>query len=555
MDMQTPDSSDSSSIEVKTIFGFVTIVLGVLSLIVSRSTVWGKAGWEFGWILIAIGTPLVLWWLFKNFSNNKVIGVILLMRHEKLLEIIKDKDRSKKLITKSILEWAQRKDESTIKIKGVTLNLVFGNNGIFTELIEGKKLINRDAKKMQVLLLNPYSMNAITRSIQESRPFRVNFDPVHDISKHTLDEHKKNVLYEDFECAVENIRDLISDARKYKITIECNIYSNDSPGFLLIDGQRAISENLIMGKKKKDTEGKLYGILPHIIYGNGEIKESLDSHFDYLWKYDSIPLEDFHEKVEEKYYEINRLFLLYNIQKEIWETEWGHKGAGRSLLSEYDKLYQGYKEFYIGFSPKRILDLGCGDGGGGSLTILKENPNARINFIDISHNAIGLFIANIKLNQLDSSNAVFEACDMLTFLNRCEPLYYSLVHANFSIIYMTKIKAVEIYSKIFNALQNGGVFMLSVWTHNYFKMPVGHHGEEGKRPPHMFVRIPMTEDLQVLSGGSEYREGEIRRFYRGIEELMEEFQSADGDKTMDFEKIHYRYYENDAILRVWVKKK
>jgi hypothetical protein len=122
---------------------------------------------------------------------------------------------------------------------------------------------------------------------------------------------------------------------------------------------------------------------------------------------------------------------------------------------------------------------------------------------------------------------------------------------------MTKIKAVEIYRKIFSTLQSGGIFMLSLYTTDYFKMPIGQHGEEGKRPDHEFVRIPMTEDLRVLSGGSEskWRIGEIRRFYRDLEELLEEFRIADPDKTMDFDAMLYRFYENGSILRLWVKKR
>jgi hypothetical protein len=86
-------------------------------------------------------------------------------------------------------------------------------------------------------------------------------------------------------------------------------------------------------------------------------------------------------------------------------------------------------------------------------------------------------------------------------------------------------------------------------------MPVGEHGEKGKRPPHTFVRVPMTEDLRVLNSGPRLRIGEIRRFYQDMDELMEEFRSADEDKLMDFENIAYRYYENGAVLRVWVRKK
>ena len=554
-----PQESNAPGSSSKTILGILTFILGVVLVLIFPITPlrdpFRDYGVRFGFVLIAFGTGIIIWRLYALISNSDVISLMLFMRRETLIAIFKDKERGKAIITERILEWAHSPETSSVKIKGVTLNLVFGNNGILKDCLDGNKIINPERKAIQALLLNPYSTSAITRSIQESRPFILASNPMETICEHTLDRHKQYVLYDDFKRTVGNITDLMKHSDKYRITIECRIYSTTSPSFLLIDGQRAISENLILGRKKNDPEGKLYGILPHLIYGNGEIKDSLESHFDYIWSYDSIPLEDFHERVEEKNYEINRLFLLYNLQKEIWERQWNAQAPGRSFSSVYDMLYRGYKEFYPNFSPKRILDLGCGDGGGGSLTILKEHPNAKFDHIDIAQNAIDIFEKNIKNERLENSNVTLEACDMLTFLNRCEPLQYSLVYANFSIIYMTKIKAVEIYRMIFNVMHSGGVFMLSLWTTDYFKMPISKHGEEGSRPPHVFTRVPMTEDLQVLTGGCKLREGEIRRFYRGFEELLEEFHSADENRGMDFEGIQYRYYEKGAILRVWIGKK
>ncbi len=233
----------------------------------------------------------------------------------------------------------------------MTLNIAFSNTGIMTEYVSNNKIINKEVKEIRVLLLNPYSMNAITRSIQESRPLKPESNPTEDICKHTLAQHKQEILYRDFERTISNIKDLIQNSSTYKVNLQCHIYSSASPNFLLINGKRAISENLILGRRKDEPKGKLYGILPHLVYGNGKIKESLEVHFDYLWDYDSVALEDFHEEVEEKYYEINRLFLLYNLQKEIWEAQW--KKKGRSRDSEFDILYQDYKELYPGRIPRQ----------------------------------------------------------------------------------------------------------------------------------------------------------------------------------------------------------
>jgi SAM-dependent methyltransferase len=331
----------------------------------------------------------------------------------------------------------------------------------------------------------------------------------------------------------------------------------------LINDQKAFIESLV--HIKKEDELKLKGLMPHLVYGDGEIRDGLETYFNYIWKYDSVYLDDFHENVEEKYYEINRLFLLYGLQKEIWDKQWGAKwnakGGGRSRGSIFHELYDRANEFFPQFSPKSILDLGCGDGGGGSLSIYREHLDAKIDFVDISAIAINILKDNIEelkiKEDIDNPNAVCTVSDMLTFLIRHKQRQYSLVYANFSIIYMTKIKTIETFRRIFNAMHPNGIFMLSVWTVNYFKMPMGQHGEEGYRPMHEFTPVPMTENLQILTGGvgSDMRLGEIRRFYRDYEELLQEFREADENNDMDFENIKHLYYEDDAILRVWVQKK
>ncbi len=562
MNAGNTNSTSISSLKADTISGIVLVILAVPILIFSRSTTWQDIGSGLGFALISLGLPLISWRLIVRSISPNMINIIQLMRKEKLLEIMRDQEKGKLLITKCFLEWARSQGDSVIKIKGVTLNLAFANRGILRGLIGSSQLINPDKKRIQALLLNPYSMNAITRSIQEGRPFGTpaGVDPVREICEHTLDRHKSNVLYRDFDRTVHNIKDLISNSSTHKVEIECRIYSALSPSFLLISDQRAIMENLILSPKRDPGQQKLYGALPHLVYGNGGIKDSLESHFDYMWDYDSVPLEDFHEEVEEKYFEINRLFLLYRLQPEIWERQWRLKG--RSFASGYDELYQVYMaEPRLQIDSRRrilILDVGCGDGGGGSLGILKDHPNAKTDFVDLSPTAIKYLQDNISI--LERSEGLsyqysLHAGDMLTFLNNCQSCQYSLVYANFSIIYMTKIKAIEVYRRIFSALQNGGVFMLSLWTSEYFNMPIGRHGEEGVRPPHEFVRIPMTEDLRVLIGGSERRVGEIRRFYRDREELLEEFKIADEDHVMDLDSIECRYYENGAILRVWLRKR
>lgn len=546
------------------VIGFIMIILGILFAYFFKDKWFG----QFGWIFVSFGIPILIWRIFYISSNFNIIRLISIMKKEKLLMIVKDKVQGKKIIEKSILDWASdnstiEEKKCTLKIKGITLHLILGNRGILAECIKENKILNREDKLIQILLLNPYSMNAISRSIAESRPFILEKDPVEAICSHSLTQHKEYILFRDFKQTLDNIKDLIANKDKYKVKIECKIYSTPSPSFLLLNKNTAIIENLIQGRMHKHSQ-KLYGILPHFVYGRGEIKDSLENQFNYIWNYNSVLYEDFYEEVEEKYYEISRLFILYNLQKLIWDREWKKAKedqrtstdyTGRSLKSTYDILYQEYLNYFPNHSPDTILDLGCGDGGGGSLILLKENPKSKIDYVDISNDAIDLLIDNIKKEGLNAANVNMITADMLTFLNKCEYAQYSLIFANFSIIYMTKIKAIEIYRKIFKVLQHRGIFMLSLWTVNYFNMPIGKHGDQGVRPNYTFTRVPMTEDLRILSEGSEIRRGEIRRFYNNFEELREEFKNADENEIMDYENIKYKYYENGAVLRVWLVKK
>jgi len=543
---------------------YFMLILGILLISVGFVIVLVQDGdfyKNIGYIIVAAGVSFVI--NMKSiryiFSQNPIMKIQKSMKENDLTEITRDRERGKVILTKSVLEWARRRKKDTLKVKGVTLELFFKKDGLLHDCIKDNLFFRPETKTMQVLLLNPYSTNAITRSLPESGHIDSTIDPVDAICGHTLGRHKEYILYKDFIGSVENIRKLrvISPVK-----IECKIYNTLSPSFLLINNKKAISEVLIQGIMRDDANGKLYGILPKLVFeqGNSEIKDSLENHFDYIWNYDSILLDDFHIEVEEKNYEINRLFLLYNLQKSILERQWAKETKGRSYRSRFDELLIKYKELFPGHAPNRILDIGCGDGGGGSLSLLEENPNAEIFFNDISSNAIELLKTNItileNLKNLEYKKYKLVTSDMLTLLSSSESGCYSLVYANFSIIYMTKNKAVEIYKKIFDVLHSGGVFMMSLWTRKYFEMPIGTHGTEGVRPPYKFEEIPMTEDLRVIVGGSDVRKGEIRRFYKDFEELMGEFQIANqNNKFMDLENIHHESYEDGAILRVWVVKK
>lgn len=492
----------------------------------------------------------------QNTLSN-IFQIVQLMNNVNLETIVKDMEQGGEIISKSIYTWAkscpEEENELILKIKGITLAYIIGSNGVLTKCFNNKMFNGMENRDVKLLLINPFSTNAILRSISENDAFiDYNKDQAKAICEHTLEKHKKCILYEDFNRSKKNIYQLKKSKISGDVRVDCKIYWSSSPNFLLINKETAIIENLLQGARR-DRGSKLYGRLPHFKYGEGGIKDAIEDEFDYVWNYESIPIEEYHEEEQEKFYEINRMFLLYNLQNKIWDNIWQKRA--RSLDSTYDLLIDKYLEYFPNHQVKSILDLGCGDGGGGSTRLVDIFSGIEICFNDISHKALELLkdkIVNNKNNNLYYSNR-----DMLTTLKTeiSENRKFSLIHANFSIIYMNNVKAVEVYKKIFHLLEPGGILMLSVWTSDYFNMPLGKHGVQGCRPDFIYTKIPIAEDLRVLIGGSDERIGEIRRFYKDHHELIKELSQADPDDVMNIKKTKYSYYENRAIIRLWVEKK
>lgn len=441
-----------------------------------------------------------------------------------------DKNHSGRIIKKT-LKKELANSNCKLLLMGTTLNSLLGDNGMLLNMLNendyrlAKKLATNKST-IQILILNPYSLQGIIRSISESDPFDKEQSPLDRLMNH-LDKYHDYRIYKDFTETYNNIRRINTS---YDSILECKLYNCVDPAFSIISHDSAIKEDLILSHQNIPND-KLSGRMPLFLYGNGRIKDDLESYFMFVWKNFSIPYEEYLINLEEKYLSYNRFIILINLQKLYWEKRWAE---GRLPFNKITKLYDIAKGFIHNNNPRLILDLGCGEGGGGSLELARdaiEKHNSKIHLVDYSSSALNKYKVRYCDNfggnhsSVDSHISVYSK-DMLSFLNIFHENYYDCVYASMSIIYMPKLKSIEIFKKIYDVLKPKGKLFASFFTVNYFKLDTGESQDVQERPNLEFMKIPAPdhENLQIIVRGE--RRGEIRRFYHNKEELKAEIIMA-----------------------------
>ena len=106
-------------------------------------------------------------------------------------------------------------------------------------------------------------------------------------------------------------------------------------------------------------------------------------------------------------------------------------------------------------SPKRILDLGCGDGILGNV-LLNKYPDAEAVFVDFSEVMLAAARQRIKKQatflQLDYGELGWDA--VVGEFGR-----YDIIISGFSIHHQPDARKREIYAEIYHLLANGGIFL------------------------------------------------------------------------------------------------
>ncbi len=437
------------------------------------------------------------------------------------------------------LKKALFQEGSNISIIGTSLNSIFGDKGSFIQLVRDRLVEKFKFEKMRVLILDPLGMSAIIRSAGENTPLRDPMaNPLDLFCGHDLETHKNAVLYKDVKNSLDNLKEC-KEINELKDRLEFRVYSNMDPVFAISTDDFVITESLIQNRNSKKAssidQATLAGQFPMLFFGRGSVHTALRNSFDYIWDNLSIPYLNYNENVREKYYKINRFMVLLNLQDRYWDKQWKH----RTSVSDFKDLLEYFDCSEL--KVKSILSLGCGNGGGGSLEILKKSLDNGVSFeiLDVSASAIAQYQDNARKRKvidgnLEENGVRTTVSDMLSFLQgNKDGGKYGLIYANQSIIYMTRIKALEIYKEIHRNLAEGGIFVGSFFSSNYDDMDTGEHNVKDYRPNHEFELIPVEEDLRIITNGE--RKGEIRRFYRSEEELVGELSEFFDKQKMKIE--------------------
>ncbi|MDD2469231.1 MAG: class I SAM-dependent methyltransferase [Desulfobulbus sp.] len=110
-----------------------------------------------------------------------------------------------------------------------------------------------------------------------------------------------------------------------------------------------------------------------------------------------------------------------------------------------------------GGEPKKILDLGCGDGILGRM-LLDRFPSALVTFVDFSEPMLAKVIEKTgKSENIQVIKADFTTSSWMQHLE--ENNLFDLIVSGFAIHHQVDERKKEIYTEIFNLLETNGVFL------------------------------------------------------------------------------------------------
>lgn len=514
-----------SKVSIGIVIAFSLIIIGTLLYFLGTKIDFLP---KIGLIVFGFGFSFIITSIIDLLSGGGIKGAYILLDSEtcnlindtKIIGGEFDPKHNGDLINKA-LSTCLKNPDAIFYLMGTTLGSLFGDRGMFNDFTNLLSQRNNN-EKIRVLILNPFSFQAIIKAVIESHHFDPDADPLSRLIDYNLINHTNSKLVDDFRIVS---RILLNDIR-IKDIIECKVYDFAPISFMIIGSNFALTEQLSFGQLSGSND-LLCGKLPILKYGPGESMEVLKNHFDFVWNNTSLPLSDYNFVVEKKQYDYNRFLILQNLQGKYWEKQWA---GGKLPYNKEKDLYTDLAKKWINVnSPKRVLDLGCGVGGGGSYelaTDILKIHDSTLEVVDISSTAIKEFKNKLNNNMI-SNRVKFVVKDMLSFLcSMYEDELYDCIYSNVSVIYLTKAKSCEAFKHIYRLLKLNGTFFGSFFTKNYFKITEGNgeYAKQGFRPSSKWIKVPTSEDIRIMASGK--RKGEIRRFYFDEGELKYELKEA-----------------------------
>ena len=108
------------------------------------------------------------------------------------------------------------------------------------------------------------------------------------------------------------------------------------------------------------------------------------------------------------------------------------------------------KDLPRSYKPKRILDLGCGNGNVSS-TVMARFPDAQYVLLDASQDMLDLCRKQFESYDIELVKSYFQD---YTFMKES----FDMINAGFSIHHCSAEKKKDLFKKIYGSLRKGGVF-------------------------------------------------------------------------------------------------
>ncbi|MGP8155004.1 MAG: class I SAM-dependent methyltransferase [Smithella sp.] len=133
----------------------------------------------------------------------------------------------------------------------------------------------------------------------------------------------------------------------------------------------------------------------------------------------------------------------------------GVRGAIPAAVFQLELISRIITSWYS--RPRRIIDLGCGDGAVGRF-LLKHYPNTHIIFADFSEPMLDAARMQIENNaQATVVKADFSSPSWLDAIGSKENV--DIVVSGFAIHHQPDQRKIDLYTEVFNLLSDGGVFL------------------------------------------------------------------------------------------------
>lgn len=143
-----------------------------------------------------------------------------------------------------------------------------------------------------------------------------------------------------------------------------------------------------------------------------------------------------------------------NIASEFDEFSKNYTSDMQKCVPHYDFLLSCFAADFSGdFSPKHILDLGCGNGNV-TEQLLKRYSDAAYSLLDASKEMLGICKERFKNTQINLVESYFNDF-------KFPENHFDIIAAGFSLHHCNSTEKKELFQKIYDSLKEGGIFACS----------------------------------------------------------------------------------------------